>query len=192
MPRPRGAPSQAERHRGTLEGLGARIRTERTRLGLSLDALARRVGVSKMTLQRIETGVTSPSIVTLAEISYHLKRPVESLIREGDAKVVVLRNGDQESLFDPAQGIRVVAPQGLISERIVITHAELKAGTVIDAHTNRGFEWALLTEGAAVIGVGDKEYRVEGGDAIFYDAHYPHWIRVERDVRYVGLFLRDS
>lgn len=185
-------PAKSARHRKTLESLGARIRGERTRLGLSLEALARRVGISKMTLQRIETGATSPSIITLTEISYHLKQPVESLIREGDAKVVLLHKAQQETTLDPELGIRVVAPKGLVSDRITITHAELPKGTLIDAHTNSGFEWALITDGAAVVGVGGKEYPVEAGDAIFYDAHHAHWIRVERKVRYVSLFLRDE
>jgi transcriptional regulator with XRE-family HTH domain len=186
------APARTSRHRKTLETLGARIRGERTRLGLSLDALAKRVGISKMTLQRIETGTTSPSIITLTEISYHLKQPVEAFIREGDAKVVVLHQAQQETLFDPELGIRVVAPQGLVSDRITMTHAELPKGTLIDTHTNRGFEWALLTEGAAVVGVGGNEYPIGAGDAIFYDAHYPHWIRADRRIRYVSLFLRDE
>ena len=185
------APSK-EGHRRTLENIGRRIRAERNRLGLSLDALAKLVGISKMTLQRIETGATSPSIVTLTEISFHLKRPVEALIREGAAKVVVLRAEEQDTVFDPGLGIRLVAPLGLVSDRIVMTRAELDTGTAIEPHVNDGFEWALLTGGSALIGVGDKEYRLQAGDAIFYDAHHPHWIRVEKKMSYVGLFLRDE
>ena len=145
-----------------------------------------------MTLHRIETGTSSPSIITLAEISFHLKQPVEALLREGDAKVVLLKAADQDSLFAPDSGVRIVAPQGLISDRIVITRAELDEGTEIEPHANQGFEWALLIQGVATVGVGSKEYRISAGDAIFYDAHFPHWIRVEEKIRYVGLFLHDT
>ena len=48
--------------------VGPKIRAERKHLGLSLEAPAQKVGVSKMTLQRIETGSTSPSIVVLGSI----------------------------------------------------------------------------------------------------------------------------
>lgn len=51
------------RQKEMLERIGAKIRSERNRLGLSLEVLAKKVGVSKMTLQRIETGSTSPSII---------------------------------------------------------------------------------------------------------------------------------
>ena len=79
------------RQHDTLMNIGSKIRTERKELGLSLEALSNKIGISKMTLQRVETGATSPSIILLADIAFHLKRPVESFIREGDARVVHLR-----------------------------------------------------------------------------------------------------
>ncbi len=175
-----------------LQRIGSRIRAERKRLGLTLETLAAKVGVSKMTLQRIETGATSPSIVTLTDLSFHLKQPIEVLIREGEPNVLLLEKDKQDTLFDPESGIRVLAPRGLVSERVTITCARLGQGTVIETHVNRGFEWAYLIRGRAVVTVGPEEYPVEKGDAIFYDAHYPHSIRVLEAVQYVGLFLHDE
>ncbi|MEJ2168006.1 MAG: helix-turn-helix domain-containing protein [Desulfobacterales bacterium] len=180
------------RQKEMLERIGARIRSERNNLGLSLEALAKKVGISKMTLQRIETGSTSPSIVVLTDISFHLKQPIETLIKEGEPRVVLLKKGGQDTIFDPESGIRVLAPKGLITDRLTLSYAELKEGDVIELHRNKGFEWAFLIEGNAVVRVGTKEYDVEEGDAIFYDAHFPHSIRVNRKIRYVGLFLQDE
>jgi quercetin dioxygenase-like cupin family protein len=70
--------------------------------------------------------------------------------------------------------------------------SELKKGTIIEPHENKGFEWAFLIEGKAVVRVGTKDYPVEEGDTIFYDAHFSHSIRVSEKVRYVGIFLRDE
>lgn len=172
--------------------MGTKIRNERNRLGLSLEALARKVGISKMTLHRIETGMTSPSVITLTEISYHLKKPIESLIREGDPKVVVIKKAEQDNIMDPESGIRVLAPRGLITDRITLTSAELKKGYAIETHVNRGFEWAFLIKGKAVVTVAGKEYPMQAGDCIFYDAHFPHSIRVKEKLQYVALFLKDE
>jgi transcriptional regulator with XRE-family HTH domain len=180
------------RQKEMLERIGARIRSERNRLGLSLEALAKKVGISKMTLQRIETGSTSPSVIILTDISFHLKQPIEALIKEGEPKVVVVKKGDQSTIFDPESRIRILAPKGLIADRLTVTYAELEAGDVIDLHQNRGFEWAFLIEGKAVVRVGTKDYDVEEGDTIFYDAHFPHSIRVYDKIRYVGLFLQNE
>ncbi len=175
----------------TLRKIGSKIRRERKKHGLSLEALAKRVGVSKMTLQRIETGATAPSIVLLTEVAFHLKRPVEALIREGNAKVVHLKKGQQETL-DRARRFRVIGPRGLVSDRVTLTYSELEKDAVINTHMNKGYEWAFLIEGSAVVDVGGSEYHFESGDAIFYDAHFPHSIHVKETCRYVGLFLRDE
>lgn len=176
----------------TLRNIGSKIRTERKHLGLSLEALAKKVGISKMTLQRIETGATSPSIILLTEIAFHLKRPVDSIIREGKAKVVHLRKDQQDTLFNGQRSYRLIAPKGLISDRITLTYSELGKDMVIEKHTNNGFEWAFLIEGDALVEISGTDYVFKAGDAIFYDAHFPHSIRVRQKVKYVGLFLRDE
>ena len=175
-----------------LNRIGAKIRAERNRLGLSLEALARKVGISKMTLHRIETGASSPSITCLSDISFHLKQPIEMLIKEGDPNVILMKKNQQETIFDPNIGIRVLAPRGIISDRISIIGAELKKGTVIETHTNKGFEWAYIIKGKAVVTVGNRSYPLEQGDVIFYDAHFPHSIKMEETVRFVELFIRDE
>jgi DNA-binding XRE family transcriptional regulator len=175
-----------------LNRIGTRVRAERNRMGLSLAAMAKKVGISKMTLHRIETGATSPSITCLTEIAFHLKQSVETLIKEGDPNVILLKKNQQETIFDPNIGIRVITPRGIISDRITMIGAELKKGTVIETHTNRGFEWAYIIEGKAVVDVGNHRYPLEPGDAIFYDAHFPHSIRMEETVRFIELFIRDE
>jgi transcriptional regulator with XRE-family HTH domain len=47
------------------ETLGARIRTERTRIGLTVRALAGRAGVSASLISQIERGRATPSVATL-------------------------------------------------------------------------------------------------------------------------------
>jgi transcriptional regulator with XRE-family HTH domain len=176
----------------TLKNIGSKIRAERKHLGLSLEALAKKVGISKMTLQRIETGATSPSIIHLTEIAFHLKRPVDSIIREGEAKVVHLRKDQRDTLFNRQKKFRLIAPKGLISDRITLTYSELEKDMIIEKHTNNGFEWAFLIEGSALVEISGAEYLFKAGDAIFYDAHFPHSIRVEQKIKYVGLFLQDE
>lgn len=175
-----------------LKRIGAKIRSERNRLGLSLEAFARKVGISKMTLHRIETGTTSPSVITLTEISFQLKQPLESLIGEGEPKVVLLPKNRQDTIMDPESGIRVLAPRGLISDRVTITAAELEKGFAIEPHKNHGFEWAYVVRGKADVTVAGKKYRIQTGDAIFYDAHFVHSIDVREKTQYVGLFLKDE
>ena len=65
-----------------MDQLGRRIRKERKASGLTLEALAKIVGSSRATLQRIETGVKPPSVALLSQISNVLRKPIDELIRE--------------------------------------------------------------------------------------------------------------
>jgi transcriptional regulator with XRE-family HTH domain len=176
----------------SLKKIGSKIRAERKRLGLSLEALAKKAGISKMTLQRIETSVTSPSIVVLSQISSHLNRPLESFIREGKADVFLLKRNQQDALFNHERGFRIIGPKGLIADRITLTYSEIEKDAITEPHTNNGFEWAYLVEGSAVLEVDGEKYLLETGDAVYYDAHFSHSMRVIDKIKYVGLFLKDD
>jgi len=55
-----------------LIDLGSQVRMLRKRRGYSLKGLASEIGVSRNTLQRLETGIASPNLSTLAKIEMTL------------------------------------------------------------------------------------------------------------------------
>ena len=65
-----------------VEEIGTKIRTERKKGGLTLEQLARKVGISAITLQRIETGKSSPSVIVLYQIANAVNRPMFSFFEE--------------------------------------------------------------------------------------------------------------
>jgi transcriptional regulator with XRE-family HTH domain len=64
--------------------LGARLRAERLRQGISLREMARRVGVSASALSQIETGKAQPSVSKLFDIVNLLETSLDGLLA-GDA-----------------------------------------------------------------------------------------------------------
>ena len=60
--------------------IGARIRAQRSRRGMSLRALAREIGVSPSLISQIETDKSQPSVSTLYAISSALGVGVEDLM----------------------------------------------------------------------------------------------------------------
>jgi transcriptional regulator with XRE-family HTH domain len=60
--------------------VGANLRRQRTRRGLSLERLARLSGVSRSMLGQIESGQSAPTIKTLWRIAVALELPVAALI----------------------------------------------------------------------------------------------------------------
>lgn len=75
-----------------LPSVGERIREERLRLGVSLRALAREVGVSASMMSQIETGKTQPSVSTLYAITSALGVSIQEVFdvaeRTADQPVV--------------------------------------------------------------------------------------------------------
>jgi quercetin dioxygenase-like cupin family protein/DNA-binding XRE family transcriptional regulator len=78
-----------------LPSVGERIREERLRLGVSLRALAREVGVSASMMSQIETGKTQPSVSTLYAITSALGVSIQDVFdvaeRAGESAPAVTR-----------------------------------------------------------------------------------------------------
>lgn len=62
-----------------LTGIGGRIAVERGRLGLTQWQLARRAGIGRVTLVRIENGQQDPTVTTLVRIADALGVTPQSL-----------------------------------------------------------------------------------------------------------------
>ncbi|HEV3504197.1 MAG TPA: helix-turn-helix domain-containing protein, partial [Actinomycetes bacterium] len=85
--------------------LGARLRAERLRQGLSLRETARRLGISASALSQIETGKAHPSVGKLFDIVNLLNVSVDGLLagetvvaRDDGGFVSLQRTGEHEAL----------------------------------------------------------------------------------------------
>src|SRR6266566_7049029 len=77
--------------------IGARLRAERERLGISLRELARRVGVSPSLVSQIELDRVNPSVSTLYALVTELGMTMSDVFgdsRPGEPVVRQLRGGD--------------------------------------------------------------------------------------------------
>ena len=86
----------------TQNELGKRVAEERVKRGMSQEDLAAEALLSLRTIQRIESGQTSPRGDTLKRLAAALKVPVEDLMDrdlEEDANLVVLMNLAQLSFL---------------------------------------------------------------------------------------------
>src|SRR5215211_6625280 len=82
--------------------LGARLRDERQKAGMSLRELARRLGVSPSFVSQIENGKSSPSVATLYSIAQVLGTSIDSLF--GHEVTAVETQVAHPALAAPAAG----------------------------------------------------------------------------------------
>lgn len=72
--------------------IGNKIREARKQRGLNMKEFARRVGISYLTLYRVETDRVSPSVALFSEIAHHLNQPLVNLF-DDHSKFTIVRAG---------------------------------------------------------------------------------------------------
>ncbi|HEY0294750.1 MAG TPA: helix-turn-helix transcriptional regulator [Bordetella sp.] len=70
-----------------IKAIGKTIAAKRDVAGLSQEAVAEALGISREAVSRIETGVTVPSIVRLAELAEIMDCEMEALIVDASSRL---------------------------------------------------------------------------------------------------------
>lgn len=153
--------------------IGERVRALRTGLGLSIEALAQRSGVSRSMISVIERGQSSPTATLLDKVATGLDVSLASLFEYPGGRTCdpVSHRAAQTTWRDPASGYirRNVSPDG-VETPIQIVEVEFppQARVAYDSgSTGRPVHQQLLVlEGAIEFTVGEATYRLGPGDCV--------------------------
>jgi transcriptional regulator with XRE-family HTH domain len=172
--------------------IGTKIRVERKKNGFTLEQLARKVGISAITLQRIETGKSSPSVVLLCEIADAVNKPIFSFFEQKDKPFAHIKRRNQQSISSHMLKIKLIGPRNMIADNIVVTYGELKKGKEIDTHTNRGIEYNYNIEGKSELKLDGQSYFLEAGDSSVFNARIKHSVTALEKLRFFGIYVEDK
>ena len=137
--------------------------------------LAEKVGVSYLTIYRIETGKVSPSVTLLNDIASHLNYPIFSFFDQ-EKEIVHIKAEKQPVIASEKLQLKLVAPRGFINENIAISFGKAEKGEFISKHINRGSELAYVTKGTGIVKYGNTEYELKEGDLIYFQGETPHTV----------------
>jgi transcriptional regulator with XRE-family HTH domain len=166
--------------------IGARLRTERERLGISLRELARRVGVSPSLVSQIELDRVNPSVGTLYALVTELGMTMSDVFGDSREPVVrQLRGGDglaerpeTRRVINLASGIRWERLTPHSDPDVEFLYVEYPVGAAScpqDAlMTHGGKEYGYVTSGTLGVRVGFEEYVLGPGGSIAFDSSSPH------------------
>lgn len=158
--------------------IARRLKALRRERGWSLDELAKRSGVSRATLSRLENAEVSPTASVLGKLCAVFGLTMSRLMHlvEGDVQPVVRRDA-QPVWVDPEAGFRrrSVSPPGqtLAGEAL---ECELDPGTRItyDEPPRPGLEHhLLLVEGRLAVTVDGQTHELRPGDCLRYQLFGP-------------------
>ena len=175
------------RHNDIHLDIGTRIREIRTDLGLAIRDLADKVGISYLTMQRIETDKISPSVVLLAQIAACLNYPITDFLTE-ERKSIIHVKAEHQNVVDTKKIIlKLVAPRGIVDENISIVHGKAAKGKFVSRHRHPGFELAYVIKGKALHKRGADVHELNEGDLIFWDADEWHEVIALEPHEWLGM-----
>ena len=175
-----------------LEAVGRRIRERRIAVGLVLEQLAARSGVSTGALSQLERGVGNPSLGSLIQVAHALGTTVpmlldiasatSPLVRREERRRITLHDGDQEgaTYHDGDQEgatYELLTPD--LGRLLEVIWVETEPGNTTEGtpYVHAGQEVGVVIEGVSEVHVGDETHLLRAGDAISYLSTTPHWFR---------------
>lgn len=163
--------------------IGHEVRTFRKKLGLTVSDVAAATGMSVGMLSKIENGNISASLGTLQSLSRALGVPITaffkgyeeprsaSFVKAGEG-VHLERRGTRAGHHYSLLGHIENNTSGVTVEPYLITlNTE---SDVFPTFQHEGMEFLYMLEGQVVYRHGEKLYRMEPGDSLFFDADAPH------------------
>jgi transcriptional regulator with XRE-family HTH domain len=177
--------------------LGDRIRNERLRQHLSIEALAERSGVSRAMISKIERAESSPTAALLGRLCSGLGLSLASLFEDEARRGAPLaRAADQPVWRDPATGYvrRDVAPPGTGSP-VDIVDVVFPPGARVTYDrplTIRGSDQHVwVFEGSLELTVGGTTHRLEAGDCLHMrlDTTITYHNPTDRPVHYAVILM---
>jgi transcriptional regulator with XRE-family HTH domain len=179
------SPVDAADH-GTAE-LGATLRAIRRRAGLTVEKLAKDVGVSRSLISAIELGRVGPSLGTLRRIAKALNVPMAALFVEDDAAHdhdnsdgrTVVRRAARKRIATRRSGIAYELLTPDVNRSVEFFWAEFEPQASAPPGPNEytahlGEENALCLVGRIVFTIGTREFTLDEGDSISFDCSIPH------------------
>lgn len=151
-----------------------RFRGERN---LSLGELARRSGVSKQTLSKVEAGVGNPTVDTLEALAAALGVPLRALLTEWGSPVFVQRR--QDATWDQGPGWQArtldrIYGSGCVRSAIMRLDGATSRRTRIEPHSAGTLHHAYVISGRVRLGPVDAPVELEPGDFARYPGDVVH------------------
>ena len=161
-----------------MASLGERIRMERLRRRLSLDALSTQSGVSRSMLSDIEHGNKVPSVLVLDHIATALGTSIARLLgEEQTARVIVLHRAEQDVAQDASGWERRILSPVLPGVEFEFMRTTILPGVdagTFSPHAPGSREYVAIEQGTLQLTLNGEVYLLQTGDSMYIQRAAPH------------------
>ncbi|MEE1754109.1 XRE family transcriptional regulator [Streptomyces sp. SP18CS02] len=158
-----------------LPDVAPQLRALRRRRGLTLEAAARRAGLSPAHLSRLETGRRQPSLPMLLALARIYGTTVSELLGElaPERDPVVRGAAAEPAEADGWTYYQAGGPsRAMQALRVRVPHST--QGDLVRVHP--GEEWLYVLDGRVRLALGDSVHVLDPGDSAHFDSLTPHRI----------------
>jgi transcriptional regulator with XRE-family HTH domain len=164
----------------------------RKQRNLSLEEFARLTGVSRAMLGQIELGRSVPTIRVLWKIARALDLPLSNFLGGNSSEPPRVVKASEAKIISSAEGkfsSRALFPLD-VNRKVEFYEVKLAGGATEEAkpHPSGTTENLVVCQGIVQIIVGSRDYTLNTGDAILFNADVPHSYRNPSDAE-AGLYL---
>ena len=168
---------------------GERLRDLRVMKKLSLDALARRSGVSKGMLSQIERDKSLPTVRTLQRIAKGFRVALSDLLSERETGTLLSNNSRSTmnsknvAVVRKHQRKKLIVPPGIwyemlcpdLRHKIELICLHYPVGTTLEeTYLHEGEECGVVLKGKLKGIIGNQVVTLDQGDSIYYESAIPH------------------
>lgn len=157
------------------------LKSKRKQLGLSLQMLSERSGVSKSLISKIERSEVQPSIKTASSISEGLGISLSDMFREQQENQVVLHPTDMQLILAEGKHHTRKTVSPITSDTCIeIFHEHLNAGSELNAlsHTESS-KFILAMNDNLSVSANGTTYNLNKGDCLYITNNVEHKIHNE-------------
>jgi len=159
-----------------------RLKLLRKKLGVTLEALADKAGMTKSYLSKVERGLNTPSIAAALKLARALNVNVEELFAEeqpGQSRYSLVRQGERQALVGDGQGPGYAALTSQVGQRSLLPFL-IQPPTAFSDPTfkeHQGEEFLFVHEGQVEVDFMNERVLLQQGDALHFNAQTPHRLR---------------
>lgn len=167
----------------TIEAVALALKRIRSRMGMTVEDLSKRAGVSAGVISQLERGIGNPSLLTLSRLAQGLSVELSQILdlENGDTSPLVTRN--QRKKLDPidkesqAAGLEreLITPSLSTSLQLIETRMPVGFSNEQRPFRRLGTECVLVVKGKVKIHHGEESHILNSGDALTYDCTKTHW-----------------
>lgn len=153
------------------------VRRYRQERGMSLGDLARRSGLSKQTVSKVEQGVGNPTVETLTLLGTALQVPPQRLLTEWGTPVFVQRAGEGDWVDRGARSERLldeIYGSGYVRNLLIRLERTEQVPGDIGAHAPGTLHHVYVIEGVLRTGPVSDPVELNAGDFVRFPGDVPH------------------